>query len=176
MPCPKRKLKPKIRFKVSQTKLSQTLKKLKKPLELTNSSGAFSSCNINIIKQLNTNTFPQPIEWRHNWLEVFKDTITRHNWEAFIRTLRLASQNNTFCGLDNVLRNSFLSILTHKIYMDIKALRLYLYTIAPCRNEHDIEFCIKTILRIFNGDQNKPVQKNGGKTIDSASNSDVIQS
>lgn len=60
--------------------------------------------------------------------------------------------------------------------MDIKALRLYLYTIAPCRNEHDIEFCIKTILRIFNGDQNKPVQKNGGKTIDSASNSDVIQS
>uniref|UniRef100_A0A182JVD3 Uncharacterized protein n=1 Tax=Anopheles christyi TaxID=43041 RepID=A0A182JVD3_9DIPT len=177
MPSSKSKLKPKIQFKVSNKKLSQALRKLTKPSQITQKQETLPSCKTNIIKLLNTNAYAQPIEWRQNWLEVFQTSISRHNWETFIRALRLASQSKTFCGLDNIIRNSFLSILTHQIYKDEKALRLYLYTIAPCRNEQDIEFCIETILRTFNGEQNKTIEK--AKTNyrqQNTTNSEVIKS
>uniref|UniRef100_A0A182Y1F5 Uncharacterized protein n=1 Tax=Anopheles stephensi TaxID=30069 RepID=A0A182Y1F5_ANOST len=99
------KVKPKIQFKVSRKKLCRAMQKLKKVPTVTaqNESNSFR-CQGSIIKQLSTYAYVQPIGWRQNWLELFKTSITQHDWDIFIRTLRLASQDHKFCGLENVLR------------------------------------------------------------------------
>ncbi|XP_052890010.1 uncharacterized protein LOC128298306 [Anopheles moucheti] len=148
----RRTSKPIKQFKISRKKLNRALEKLNNlPKIIPHSPGFFSNCNTNIIKQLNTSAHVQPISWKQNWLKLFATSITSHDWDTFIKTLRLASQNHNNCGLDNVLRNCFFGVLTHPIYRDEETLRLLLYTIAPCRNEYDIEFCIETILRTFDG-------------------------
>ncbi|XP_050079881.1 uncharacterized protein LOC126567708 [Anopheles maculipalpis] len=147
----KNKVKPKLQFKVSRKKLCRALQRLQKLRSVTTTNERnIPRLHGTVNKQLNTHAYVQPIGWKQNWMEIFKTSITKHDWDIFIRTLRLASQNYKFCGLDNVLRNSFFGTLTHPMYSDQKTLRLLLYTIAPCRNEHDIEFCIETISRVFN--------------------------
>uniref|UniRef100_A0A182P5U4 Uncharacterized protein n=1 Tax=Anopheles epiroticus TaxID=199890 RepID=A0A182P5U4_9DIPT len=176
MPSSKSKLKPRVQFKVSDTKFSQAMRTLRKRLEFKPNQATFPSCSVSIIKQLNTNVYVQPTEWRQNWLEVLQSDIARHNWESFIRSLRVASQSHRLCGLENILRNSFLSILTHPIFKDLKTLRLFLYTVAPCRNENDIEYCIETILKTFNGDTKSNITKLTEKTTEDATNTKVQNS
>uniref|UniRef100_A0A182WEW3 Uncharacterized protein n=1 Tax=Anopheles minimus TaxID=112268 RepID=A0A182WEW3_9DIPT len=150
MSSAKSKVKTQKVFKISRKKLCLAIEKLNNlSAEPTRKRKNFTDCNIGIIKQLNTSANVQPIEWRPNWVKLFTTSATRHDWDNFMKTLRLASQNHNFGGVENILRNSFFGVLTLPIYKDEKTLRLLLYTIAPCRNEHDIDFCIKTILRTF---------------------------
>uniref|UniRef100_A0A182RD23 Uncharacterized protein n=1 Tax=Anopheles funestus TaxID=62324 RepID=A0A182RD23_ANOFN len=152
MPGTRSKVKPQKQFKISRRKLCHALERLDSLSKETQpTEQTFPGCNGSIINQLNTSRYLQSINFRSNWLNMFTTSVTRHDWDTFIKTLRLASQNQNHCGVSTVMRNSVFAVLTHPIYKDEDTLRLLLHTIAPCRSENDIEFCIETILRTFDG-------------------------
>uniref|UniRef100_A0A182N8W7 Uncharacterized protein n=1 Tax=Anopheles dirus TaxID=7168 RepID=A0A182N8W7_9DIPT len=149
----KLKEKPKVQFKVSTKKLSRALKKLnERERNDFHYAGSHMLCNSSIARQLLTVVPAVPIGWRQNWHETFRSATTRHNWNMFLKTLRVASQSDALCSVDVVTRNTFFATFAHPLFNDPKTQRLLLYNIAPCRSEQDIEHCLQTILRTFAGD------------------------
>ncbi|XP_058065355.1 uncharacterized protein LOC131215004 [Anopheles bellator] len=145
-----RKPQPKLKFKVSRKKLKHALNILEQPQE-PRPTIRHINCSSSMLDQLNSTMHFQREFSPMKWFEFFRATVTNHDWDKFMKGLRLASQNSSFCGMRAILRATFFGILTLPIYHEPTVLKSLLYAIAPCRNEQDIEFCMETILRIFNG-------------------------
>ncbi|XP_058116164.1 uncharacterized protein LOC131258799 [Anopheles coustani] len=152
-------------FKVSRTKLARALQLLEKPVNNKDSTAMNLKCSEHILNQVLFKPHCSRTSKKQRWQELFRTVVTRHEWDTFVRALRLSSQWLTFGGLQLLLRNTFFGILTHPMYRDPQTLRLFLYAMSPCRNEKDIEFCIQTILQAFNGEQTTVAKKKIDKPV-----------
>ncbi|XP_035790319.1 uncharacterized protein LOC118465833 [Anopheles albimanus] len=158
--------KAKIRLQVPRKKLQRALELLEQPLKNAGDRDD-QGCPFTMLKHRDTSTTTlRPLHARRNWLEHFSSTVTRHNWDTFIRSLKLASQNNSFCGVQAILRNTIFGMLSHPLYREPATIKSILSAITPCSSGADVKLCIETMAQAINGHTLAWKPKSNRKTPD----------
>ncbi|XP_050097269.1 uncharacterized protein LOC126578600 [Anopheles aquasalis] len=143
--------KAKLRLQVPQKKLQRALELLEQPRQIAGERNDHG-CPFTMLRHLDYRTTTlRPLHTRRNWVDHFSSTVTRHDWDTFIRSLKLAAQNNSFSGVQTILRNSVFGMLAHPLYRDPATIKSILTAITPCSSSEDVKLCLETIAQTING-------------------------
>uniref|UniRef100_A0A2M4CK25 Uncharacterized protein n=1 Tax=Anopheles darlingi TaxID=43151 RepID=A0A2M4CK25_ANODA len=146
-----KKSKRKLVLQVPQKTLQRALRLLEQPLEIPGDRSEHG-CPFTMVRYLDSSTTTRrSLHSRRNWLEHFSASVTRHDWNTFMRSLKLVTQNNSFCGVPAVLRNTIFGMLAHPLYREPAVIKSILTAITPCSSNDDVALCIETIAQTING-------------------------